>query len=71
LVLGFGGAGGEDVASVGGQAGEDFGYLSRGFALAENHFGHALAEDAVVVELGKAQVFEGEMAKALDGFVGG
>ena len=56
---------------MGGQADEDLGELGWRFAFAENYFGHALAEGAVVVELGEAQVFEGEMAQALDGFVGG
>src|SRR5580704_11827454 len=41
------------------------------FALGENHFGHALAQGAMVVELGESQVFEGEMTEALDSFVGG
>jgi len=67
----FGRARGEDVAFVGGQSCEDFGYLRGGLAFAEDHFGHALAEGAVVVELGEAEVFEGEMAQALDGLVGG
>ncbi len=71
FVLLFCRAGGQDVAFVVGQFCEDFGYLGGSFAFAEDHFGHALAEGTVVVELGEAEVFEREVAEAGDGFVGG
>jgi hypothetical protein len=67
----FGGASCEDVAAVDGEAGEDSGYLGRGFALGENYFGHALAKSAMMVDLGKAQVFKGHVPEASDGFIGG
>ena len=66
-----GGASGEDVAAVDGQAGEDSGNLAGRFSLRENHFGHALPKGAMVIDLGEAQVFKGHVAEALDGFVGG
>ncbi len=53
-----------------GQASEDSGELGRRFALGENHLGHALPESAMVVEFGEAQILEGQVAEALDGFVG-
>jgi len=73
LELFFGGAGREDVAVfvMGGKVDENLCHLGGRFALAENHLGHALAEGTVVIDLGEAEVFEGEMAKALDGLVGG
>ena len=55
---------------MGGEPGEDLRDLRGSLALAENHFGHALAKGAVVIDLGEAQVFKREMAQALDGFVG-
>jgi hypothetical protein len=66
----FSRARGEDIAFVLGQLRENLRHLSGRFALAENHLGHALAQGAVMVDLGEAQVLEGEMAEALDGFVG-
>ena len=67
----FGGAGGEDIAlgMMRGEVREDLGDLCGSFALAEDDFGHSVAQGAMVVELGKAEVFEGKMAKALDGFI--
>jgi hypothetical protein len=66
----FGGASREDVAAVDGEAGEDSGDLAGRFALGENHFGYALAKGAMVVDLGKTQVFKGHVAKALYRFIG-
>src|SRR5208337_5606081 len=40
-VLFFGGTGGEHVAAVGGEAGEDGGHLGWCFAGCEDHLGHA------------------------------
>jgi len=72
VVLLFGGAGGEDVGAfvVGSEVGEYLGNLSGRFAFAEDDFGHALAKRAVVIEFGEAEVFEGQMTKALDGLIG-
>ncbi len=69
----FGCARGQNVAIfvVKGQAGENLGYLGRRFALAENHLGHPLPQGPMVVYFGEVQVFEGEMAQASYGFVGG
>src|ERR1017187_271997 len=69
-VLFLGGARGRHVAAVGGEPAEDFGHLTRRFALGKNHFGHALAQGAMVVDLGEAQVFKRQMTQALDGGVG-
>jgi hypothetical protein len=56
---------------VGGEAGEDVRYLAGRFALGKDHFGHALAEGAVVVELGETEVLKRQVTEALDGVVGG
>ena len=69
-VLLFGGPGRKDVAAMLGEAAEDAGYLFWSLALAEDHFGHAVAEGAVVVDLGEPQIFEGQVSEAVDGFVG-
>ena len=69
-VLLFGGPGCQDISVVSGEPAEDIGNLFRRFALAEDHLGHALAEGAVVVDLGEPQVFEGQVTEAIDGFVG-
>jgi hypothetical protein len=61
----------QDISAVFGQAAEDGGYLLGRFALAEDHFGHALPEGSVVVDLGEAEVFEGQVTEAGDGLVGG
>ncbi len=65
FVLLFGGASGEDVSSMLGKTGEDGGNLSGRFPFAENHFGHAYAERAVVIDLGESQIFERQMAETL------
>jgi hypothetical protein len=70
-VLFLSGTGREHIAAMCGQAAEDFGNLARRFALGKNHFGHTLAQGAMVVDLDKAEVFKGQMAEALDGVVGG
>jgi hypothetical protein len=49
---------------------ENAGYLFGGLALTENDFRHALAKGAVMIDLGKSQVFEGQVAEAVDGVVG-
>jgi hypothetical protein len=50
--------------------GEDLGDLSGRFSFAKNHFGHALAEGAMVIDLGESEVFEWEMAETLHRLVG-
>jgi hypothetical protein len=50
---------------------ENFGHLVGRFALREDHLGHALAEGAMMIELGETEVLEGQVAEALHGFVGG
>ncbi len=66
----FGGAGGEDVAAVFGEAGKNSGDLRRRLAFAENDFGHADAQGAVMIDLGEAEIFEGQMTQARNGVVG-
>src|ERR1039458_6423090 len=70
-VLFFGGSRCQHVAAVGREAAEDFGYLAWCFALGKNDLGHALAQGAMVVELGETEVLKGQVTKALYGFVGG
>jgi len=60
----FGGAGGEDWILVGGEALGDFADLLGGFAGAEDGFGVAAAQGAVVVEGGEGKLLEGEGAEA-------
>jgi len=45
---------------------DDFGGLLRRFAFGENDFGKALAEGAVMVDFGKAEVLERQMLESLD-----
>jgi hypothetical protein len=71
FVLFFGGTRGQDVPAVGREAGEDGGYLVGRFAWRKDHLGHALAQGAMVVELGEAEVLKGQVTQALDGVVGG
>src|ERR1700687_2615828 len=65
----LGSSGRQYVAAVSGQAGEDVRHLARRFALGKNHFGHTLAQGAMVVDLGETEILKGQVAKALDGFV--
>jgi hypothetical protein len=60
-------AGSENVAAVVRHAGKDLGDVGDGFAGGEDDLGHAGAQGAVMVELGKAHVFKGEVAEALEG----
>jgi hypothetical protein len=69
-VLFFGGSRGQHVAAVGGEAAEDAGDLTGRFALGKDHLGHALAQGAMMVELGETQILKGQVAQALYGFVG-
>ena len=52
------GAGGDDTRA-------DRSYLRGAFALAEDHLRHAAAERAMLVDLGEAKVFKGQVAQAL------
>ncbi len=52
-VLFLGGSRRQHVAAVGCEAAEDFGDLAGRFALSKNHLGHAMAQGAMVVELGE------------------
>src|SRR5258706_3357639 len=61
----------QHVATVSGQAVEDFRYMARRFALGKYHLGHALAQGTMVVDLGEAEVLKGQVTEALDGLVGG
>jgi len=61
---------GEDVASVLRQSRKNSGYLRRRFPLAEDDFRHASAQCAVMIDLGKPEIFKWKMAKAVDGIVG-
>jgi hypothetical protein len=47
---------------------EDRRHLCRRLALREDHFGHSGAQRAVMVELGKAKILEGQIAQALQRF---
>jgi hypothetical protein len=49
---------------------EDVRNLTRCFPLSENHLGHALAEGAVMVDLGESEILKGQVPEALNGFVG-
>lgn len=53
-----------------GHRADDLGDLRRGLAFAENDFGITLAEGAVVIDFGEADVLEGEMTKKSGGFGG-
>src|SRR6266852_9470714 len=69
-ILFLGSPGREHVAAVGRQASEDVRHLARRFALGKNHLGHALAQGAMVVDLGETEVLKGQVTQALDGVVG-
>ena len=59
------GAGDQQVVSGGDDAGGDRGHLGRGFSLAEDDFGEALAGLAVMIDPGEPQVFERLLAQNL------
>ena len=66
-----GGAGSQHVASGLGHAVKNFSHLLHGLARCKEHFGHAGAQRAVMIELGKTKVFERQIAKAVQGFIHG
>ncbi len=59
----FGGSGDEHVGGTGQEFIRDGYDVVYGFAQAEDYFGHAVTQGAVMVYLGETDVFEGEMAK--------
>ena len=61
----------QDVAAVFGQTRKDGRHLGRSLARTEDHFGHPVAQGAMVVQVGESQIFEGKMAQAINGGVGG
>ena len=63
------GAGDQDVAGAGEKALGDGDHLLGCFAFGEDDFGHAVAERAMMVDFGEAQIFKGQVAKALDGAI--
>ena len=54
-----------------GQTRKDGCNLGRRLAGSEDHFGHPGAQGAMVVNVGESQIFEGKMAQAINGGVGG
>ena len=44
---------------------------AQGFCRGEDHFGHAGAQGAMVIELGKAEIFKGQSAQAVERVVHG
>jgi hypothetical protein len=61
--------GSQDVATVGGHALEDFGYLLRALPIGKNDLRHARAQPPVVVHFGEAQVFKGHVPQTGNSFV--
>jgi len=60
---------GQDIATILGQPRENLGDLRWSLPFSENHFGHAGAEAAMVIDLGEAEIFERQMAQAIDSIV--
>jgi hypothetical protein len=67
----IGSARGQDVAASLGHAGKDGGNLGGRLACGEDNFRHSSAQGAMVVELGEAEVFEGQVLEAIDGIANG
>jgi hypothetical protein len=67
----FGGARSQNVAVVPGHAGKDLSNLRWSLAGGKYDFGHAGAEGAVMIELGKTDVFERQVAQPVEGIVDG
>lgn len=70
LVGGLTRFGGEDIDPAGGEAREDGGDLLGRFAESEDDLWHTGAQSAMVVNLGEADVFKGEIFKARGSVVG-
>ena len=61
---------GQDVATVFGQAREDFCDLRRSLTFSEDDLRHADAQGAVMIDFSEAQIFERKMPEASDRIVG-
>src|ERR1700722_14700306 len=62
----FIGVGRQYVAAMLSEAGKDLRHMRRRFLLAENYFWHSASKDAMMIDLGKTQVFERQVTQALD-----
>src|SRR5258706_5160950 len=60
---------GQNVAPMLRQARENLRHLQRSLALSEDHFGHARAQGAMMVDFGETQIFERQMTQAVDRLV--
>ena len=49
---------------------ENLRHLRWSLPFTENHFRHARAQPAMMVNFGEAEIFKRQMAKAIDGVVG-
>src|SRR6516165_5917594 len=61
---------GENIVAVLSKAGEDRSEVGRSFARAEDDFRHTHAQRAVVIDVGEAQVFEGQVLQLLHRLIG-
>src|SRR5205807_375984 len=61
---------GQNVASVFSEPGENSCYVRGCLALSENDLRHAGAEGTMVIHFGEAEVFEGQVAQAVNRVVG-
>jgi hypothetical protein len=61
---------GQDIATMLCQPRENLRHLQRSLPFSENHFGHPCAQPAVMIDFSEAQVFKGQMAKAINRVVG-
>lgn len=53
------------------QPGKDLRHVLWGLSLTEDHFRHAYAQPAMVIDLREAKIFKGKMAEPFDRFVRG
>jgi hypothetical protein len=60
----------QDIIAVLRQPAENFGEMSRILSRTKDHFRHADAQRAMVIEVGEAKIFEGEMTHFFDSLVG-
>ena len=60
---------GQHVAAMQGHADKNLGHLRRALAGGEDHLRHAGAQRAMMIELGKADVFKGQVAQAVERIV--
>ena len=64
------GASGQNVAAVFRQARENSCDLRRSLPFPENHFRHSRAQRTMMIDLGKSEIFEWQVAKTINGLVG-